>query len=392
MPLDPAAITDVLRAPFSPSRRRLLQAGGGLAALGCIVPAVAAPSPPAAGSLRFVQLLDMSPDQQELSRNYATGLRLAWARLSQRQGVLSRATLVTVETDGSEAAVRAALQPLRGDASVIGLAGAVGDGLALRAIEQARALDLRIAHVAPWMDDARHDADTSVVALFASRDTQLQQAMAAVKGMGIDALQVVLPNEAQRRMYADEIAALGRRLHLRLSIVAPASGQGVATLATALARQTGVVLFLGTTIELSLLTEALATAGFRRFVFALANVDPATLQQLRPAPAVPLVLTQVVPNAQRSNLACAREYRAALKDLFDEEPTPLSFAGYLAGLYVASLLGRISGAPTRDGLLALVRSRPGADLQGFGTPFLQGTRGSSYVTQTLLRGDGRLIG
>jgi hypothetical protein len=38
------------------------------------------------------------------------------------------------------------------------------------------------------------------------------------------------------------------------------------------------------------------------------------------------------------------------------------------------------------------RRRPPLELDGFSLGFAQGARGSSYVTQTLLTADGRLVG
>ena len=64
-------------------RRQLLLGGlagaAGAAALSSSIalPALAQTRAADAGALRVTQLLDMSPDQQQLSRDYATGIRLA---------------------------------------------------------------------------------------------------------------------------------------------------------------------------------------------------------------------------------------------------------------------------------------------------------------------------
>lgn len=369
------------------SRREFLACAGGAAAATAL-PASATTKP----STTVAQLIDTSPEHQELSRNYATGIRLAWAGLSKSGGPLSRCTLTTVQTDGTDEGVRAALQRLREDRSVVALVGNVGDQLAVRAVAACRAMDLQIAHVAPWMPDPRFDADPAVASLFASRDTQLRQALESVRGMGIDDLDVVFTSESQRDFYAASVTASAAAAKLRIELRAPGKGQAVASVATALRNRRGAVMFMGDTVDLALVAQAMASAGDRRMIFSLGSVDHPALIQLGGARGGALVLTQVVPNPRSSTLACARVYREALKELFDEEPSPVSFAGYLAGRYTAVLLGRSGMHATRESVLESVRNRPAADLQGFAVDFSRGPRGSGYVTQTLLTADGRLVG
>ena len=370
------------------SRRAFLAcAAGGAAA------AIAQPAPATTRSSTTVaQLIDTSPEHQELSRNYATGIRLAWAGLSKPGGPLSRCTLTTIQTDGTDDGVRAALLRLRDDRSVVALVGNVGDQLAVRTVAACRALDLHIAHVAPWMPDPRFDADPAVASLFASRDTQLRQALESVRGMGLDDLDVMFTSESQRDFYAASVSASAAAAKLRIALRAPDKGQAVASVAMKLPNRKGAVLFMGDTVDLALVARAMASAGDRRMIFSLGSVDHPTLVQLGGARGGALVLTQVVPNPRSSTLACARAYREALKELFDEDPSPVSFAGYLAGRYAAVLLGKSGALPTRESVLETLRNRPAADLQGFPVDFSRGPRGSGYVTQTLLTADGRLVG
>jgi len=371
-------------------RRRALRGAAALALSASLPPAFAQRPP-----VRFAQVLDMSPAQQELSRDYSTGVRLAWAELSAVRGPLASVSLATIETDGSEASVQAAITRVKEDAGLVGLVGTVGDRLSVDLIGRARAVGLSIAHIAPWMADSRQDADPSVCCLFPSRELQLRHAMGAVQGMGIDDVQVVFPSERERVAYAAEIAALAARVGVRASLHAPAAGEDLKALPARMKAQTsGLVLFMGSSIELAMLSQGMAALGQHRFVLSLSDVDYPTLQQLAPGRGVPLILTQVVPHPARSNLPVARDYRAMLKKLFDEEPSPMSLAGYLAGLYAGQLFQRAGGAAaaTRETLLAEVRKRTPVDLRGFRLDFSDGRRGSQYVTQTLLTSDGRLVG
>jgi ABC-type branched-subunit amino acid transport system substrate-binding protein len=344
---------------------------------------------------RFAQVIDTSPSQQELSRDYSTGVRLAWAELGAARGPLAATPLVTLESDGSEASLQAVLARLREDASIVGLVGSVGDRLAVELVARTRAAGLQIPHIAPWMADSRHDADPSVFCLFPSRDVQLRHALGAVQGMGIDDVSVAFSSERDRAAYAGEIEALAKRLSLRVTLQAPAAGEDVRVLPARMKSQaSGLVLFMGTSAELALLSQAMAALGQHRFVLSLSDVDYATLQQLSPGKGVPLILTQVVPHPVRSNLAVARDYRALLKKLFDEEPSPISLAGYMAGLYAGQAAQRAGGAngTSREALLGELRKRQPIELRGFRFDFSDGRRGSQYVTQTLLGSDGRLVG
>jgi ABC-type branched-subunit amino acid transport system substrate-binding protein len=371
------------------TRRRALQA------LGVFPVAAALPAQAQRPALRFAQVLDMSAAQQELSRDYSTGVRLAWAELSAGRGPFASVPLATIETDGSEASLQAAVQRVREDPSIVGLVGTVGDRLAVELVARTRAAGLAVAHIAPWMADSRHDGDDNVFCLFPSRERQLRHALGAVQGMGIDDVSVAFTSERERTAYAQEIETLAKRLSVRVSLHAPAAGEDVRALPARMKSQTsGLVLFMGTSAELAMLSQAMAALGQHRFVLSLSDVDYPTLQQLSPGRGVPLILTQVVPNPVRSNLAVARDYRALLKKLFDEEPSPMSLAGFVAGLYAGQAFQRAGGssAATRESLLAELRRRQPVDVRGFRLDFSDGRRGSQFVTETLLTADGRLVG
>ena len=87
-----------------------------------------------------------------------------------------------------------------------------------------------------------------------------------------------------------------------------------------------------------------------------------------------------------------RHYRHLLRQLFDEAPSHISLAGYLAGRYAAQVLQRMRSAYTRSNVLAEFRRRPAIDLDGYRFDFTLKDRGSAYVTQTLLTREGKLIG
>lgn len=183
-------------------------------------------------------------------------------------------------------------------------------------------------------------------------------------------------------------------LKLRGAVFVPRTAEDIAAFAGRIGGASPIVmLFLGETIELSQFMQALSARRLQRYIVSLADIDVVTLMQLGVGRAVPLILTQVVPNPQTSNLAAVRDYRVSLKLQFDEKPAHISLAGYLAARYALQVFARMERPPTRDAVLEAFDRRAADDVGGFQIGFdATRQRGSAYVTQTLLTGDGRLIG
>jgi hypothetical protein len=369
------------------SRRAIVRA-----ALGCGFVPTALAQTAGGTSGRLAQLMDRAPAYQELSRDYATGIRLAWAVHGERGAPLPQ--VQAVEVDSRDAAsVRSALTRLRDDPGVIGLLGAVGDRVAVDSVTAAREIGWRIAHVSPWMSDARHDDDRTVFSNFPSRATQLRYAVSAVQGMGFDRIVAVYPSAQEHARSHGAIDAASAQVGLRTASLVSAAGEDTAALSVRLAAMPGgLVLFLGGAAELAVLTQAMGARGVHRFVLSLSDVDESTLAPMALDRSVPVILTQVVPNPQRSALPVALQYRAALQRFFDEAPSSISFAGFLAGSAAAELCRRAGARSSRDALLAEVERRAPMNLGGFAIEFAEGARGSRYITHTLLGGQGRLVG
>ena len=389
-------------SPASPGRRRWLDTCLRLAPLGLpgwgLPDASAAQPVPAAStsaksSWRLVQCLDSSPSQQELSRDYATGLRIAWATELGTAGVGSRLALQTVNIDsGRPAELRAIVRGLLQDPDVLGLVGSCGDALSVQLQAELRGSGARLAHLAPWMADNRYSEDGNLVCLFASRAVQLQGALSAMRGMGADELCVLYSTPAELALYDGQLSTIAQALALRVQRVTGDAGQAIGALAARLPTSSAMLLCLGTSAEMAQLTQFMAARGDHRFVVGLGDVDAPTLLQLAPGRGVPVIMTQVVPNPDRSSLPLVSAYREHLKRLFDEAPSPISLAGYIAGLYAAEMLRDAGPALSRDSLLSQAAKRTTRSLGGWRVEFRDDRRGSRYVTQTMLGRDGRLIG
>jgi hypothetical protein len=104
-----------------------------------------------------------------------------------------------------------------------------------------------------------------------------------------------------------------------------------------------------------------------------------------------MIATQVVPMVN-SSLPVVRAYRSALGRLYDEPPTPLSLAGYMSARYTHEVLQTVDGSINRSSALQAFARRSAVDLGGFRIAPDSRTRGSAYVTQSMISVDGRLVG
>ena len=343
-------------------------------------------------TIHLAQLLDASQDQQEVSRDYSTGLRLAandFNRTSKK-----RIQLVAFQSDGTAGSLKSVMASVRKDASLAAFVGTAGERLGLNSIQAARAEGLAVAHLAPWMSDSRFDADRDVVSIFASREAQIRFALKSLEALGIVDIGVVYSSAQEFAVLRSGVEAASTLLKLRPVVYAPQEAGDVTAMGAKLPAASPVVLlFLGGTVELSLFAQALSARKLQRYIVSLANIDVGTLVQLGTGRAVPLILTQVVPNPQTSTLPAVRDYRSSLKLQFDESPSQISLAGYLAGRYLFPILARMERPATRENVLAEFERRPSEDLGGFQIGFSPSQRrGSSFVTQTYLTAEGRQIG
>ena len=115
------------------------------------------------------------------------------------------------------------------------------------------------------------------------------------------------------------------------------------------------------------------------------------MQQMGAGRSTPVIATQPVPMVT-SSIAVVRSYRETLARLFDEPPTSLSLAGFIAARYTHEVLNSMEGPLTRPAVLSAFQKRLNLDMGGFRVSFNSQRRSSTYVTQSMMTLDGRLIG
>jgi len=152
-----------------------------------------------------------------------------------------------------------------------------------------------------------------------------------------------------------------------------------------------ILLFVGGTPELAQFTQGLEKQARQRYIVALADVNLQTLLQMGAARNTPVIATQPVPMVNAS-LPVVRKYRETMARLFDEPPTALSLAGFIAARYTFEVLNAVDGALSRQSALAAFQRRASLDIGGFRISFDARRRSGVYVTQSMMALDGRLIG
>ena len=378
--------------PPLPTRRQLLQ-GAALFAGSTALPGFSQATRAAATSrsLMVAQVVDYSLAQQDVSRDFLIGSRAAWQDLNAQGGVRGRRVEhIALETDGTPASVQKALDSVRANPACVVLSGSVGDPLAGHVVTQLKKDGVELAHAAPWLQNASLITDAQTFPIFAARQEQIAYALKTLSVMGMQQLGAVYASAQDHTSYHVELERIAGGMKLQLQSYR-GSGDLRALGQRLDPRTPAVLLFVGGTPELAAFTQGLEKQARQRYVVALADVNLQTMMQMGAARNTPVIATQPVPLVTAS-LPVVRAYRDTLARLFDEPPTALGLAGYIAARYTMAVLAEVDGMPTRQNVLAAFQRRANVDIGGFLVRFNPQGRSNSYVTQSMMTGDGRVIG
>jgi len=363
-----------------------------------LVACAAAPTWPQSGksagaprTLVVAQIVDNTPSQLDVSRDFLIGSRAAWQEINKKGGVNGRSIQhLVLEVDGSSTSLRAALDTIKKTANCVVLSGTAGDRAASQLVALLKQDQHDIAHVAPWLQNSDLDGDNRTFPIFASRQDQIAQALKSLSLMGVPEIGAVYASEQEYSLYRDDVERASAALKIKLMSFKP--GAGLAQVGKSLNADTPrILLFMGGTPELVQFTQSIDKQARQRYVVALADVNLQTLMQMGASRHTPIMATQVVPMVNSSS-PIVKSYRQTLARLFDEPPTPQSLAGYIAARYTSEVLNTVEGALTRQTTLLAFQQRHAVDLSGFRVSFNAQGRGGSYVTQSMVTPDGRLVG
>lgn len=375
---------------FPASRRQFICTTGALVTT-TVVPSLAQTTRFAPRSPVVAQIVDSSQAQQDVSKDFLIGSRAAWQDINLRGGIRGvQVQHVSFETDGTQEGLRNAFITVKNNPSCVVMSGSVGDQLASQLVSMTRQDMLGLAHVAPWLQNSSAEVDENTFPIFAARQEQITHALKSLAVMGMNTLGAVYGSVRDYNAYHPEVERIAAAMNLRLQSFQ--AGSELRALGQKLTPATpAVLLFIGGTPELAEFTQGLEKQARQRYIVALADVNLQTLLQMGAAKNTPVIATQPVPMVN-SSLAIVRRYRETLSRLFDEPPTALSLAGFIAAEYTYDVMSNIDGALTRQNVLSAFQRRGAKDVGGFRISYNLQRRSSTYVTQSMLTQDGRLIG
>ena len=380
-------------APHNPSRRHAVCTLAALS-MAYATPLWAQPNKAASNTRTVVvsQIVDMSTSQVDVSKDFVVGSRAAWQEINLHGGVQgSSVKHQVIEVTGSPASLRAAVDSLKADAQCVALFGTAGD---MSASELVGVLGREIpdlAHVAPWLQNVEAVTAANTFTIFASRQEQISHAIKSLSAVGITEVGAVYGSAAEFAAYRKDLEQIGKALNLSVVSYSPASDWRE-TAQLLKPDSPRVLLFVGGTPELVRFAQGVEKQAVQRYIIAMSDVNLQSIQQLGLVSRfTPVIATQVVPMVN-SSVAVVRAYRAALGRFFDEPPSPLSLAGYMAARYTFEVLQSIEGPINRTNAMQAFSRRNAMDLGGFRVAPDGRNRGTAYVTQSMITVDGRLLG
>jgi ABC-type branched-subunit amino acid transport system substrate-binding protein len=337
------------------------------------------------------QIVDMSASQIDVSKDFLVGSRAAWKDINAKGG-LRGATVrhLVLEVDGSAVSVRTALDTLKSQPHCLALFGTAGDRAASQVAAIVRKDMPDLAHIAPWLQSTDVDAGESTFPIFAPRVDQIAHAIKTLSVMGIPSLGAVYGSQAEFAAYRDSMEQIAAKLKVRMTSYSPSAD--LKLLGSSLSPDSPrILVFLGGTPELVQFSQGIDKQAAQRYIVAMSDVNLQTMAQMGASKYASVVATQVVPMVN-SNLPIVRTYRETLGRLYDEPPTPHSLAGFMAARYTFEMLQNVDGSLNRASTLQAMQKRGSMDLGGFRVALDSKSRSGTYVTQSMLSSDGRLVG
>ena len=245
-------------------------------------------------------------------------------------------------------------------------------------------------HIAPWLQAPQETLGDNTFAMFASRQAQITHAVQSLAQVGIKDIGAVFATPTDFSNYSADTQRVAQSLNVQLKTFAPVAD--LQQLASSLNNESPrILVFLGGTPELHQFAQGLGQRSGQRFIVAMSDVNLQTLLQLGLPRQAAVIATQVVPMVN-SSLPVVRAYRESLTRYFDEPPTPQSLAGYLSARFAFAALQRADGAPNRANLMQALQRRAPVDLGGFRIQLDEKQRTGTFVTQSMISSDGKLVG
>lgn len=371
------------RSPHSPllTRRAILRTAGAACAIGAAPCMSANAQEP--NAISVAQIVDLSSQHQDVSRDFFIGSRAAWTDFNARNSGRRTVRHVVLETDGSEQAVRKAWQTTQDDPSCVALSGCASDALAAT-VAMLQSNGAAMANVAPWLHRHWQDDSDTIFDIFPNYQAQISHAVRSLAVMGVQQAGAVFANSTLQQQLQESVNEAAKTEGLRLQALSVTDRQSAPP---------PMILFIGGTPELhDYISRLSLPQGRQCFVIALADVNLQVLAQLGGTPRnISVIATQPVPLVT-NGLPVVRAYRDVMAKLYDEPPSPQGLAGFIAARYTAEIISSISGPVNRTSVLAAFRKRAEIRIGGYAVTYRGHRLSHAHVTQSMLTPDGRIVG
>lgn len=377
--------------PPNPGRRRAMQIVGSMAAASTL-PAWSQPSRSPQNTVTVAQIVDMSTSQLDVSKDFLVGSRAAWHDINFRGGLQGKAVKhLVLEVNGSIANLRSAIETLKAEPQCVALFGSAGDRTASQLVDLLSRELPDLPHVAPWLQNVDAlSTSASTFPIFASRREQIVHAIKSLTQMGITQAGAVYGSATEYAAYKGDLEQIAKDLKLPLVSYSPSGDlRDVARLLNADSPR--ILLFIGGTPELVRFAQGVEKQAVQRYIITMSDVNLQSVQQMGLSRYTPIIATQVVPMVNSSQ-AVVKTYRTALGRLFDEPPTAISLAGFVAARYTCEVLRKVDAPLTRSSAMQAFARRSPVDLGGLRIAPDDRGAGTAYVTQSMMTTDGRLVG
>ena len=158
-----------------------------------------------------------------------------------------------METNGTPASVKVALDSVGADPACLLLFGSAGDSLASQIVTLSRQESFTMAHVAPWLQNSNIDIGDKTFPIFAARQEQIAYALKTLLVMGVTELGAVYGSTRDHASYHVEVERIASSMKLRLASFH--AGSELRMLGQKLTPATpAILLFIGGTPELAAFT------------------------------------------------------------------------------------------------------------------------------------------
>lgn len=354
----------------------------------------------ARGEIVLGQTADFSASRAAISRAYAEGAALHFGAVNTAGGVGGRRIRVVQLDDGYDTKrALANAQELVEKQQVFALVHSVGTGITGQLLPFVDESGVPHIHPLTGADAVRPPLRTSAQTFFlrASYGREVDRIVGQLHTLGIRRMALVHEDEPFGHGIRDAVnAAMKERgSALAATSVLPfnqASESAVAPAVAAIAKAAPAAIIVGSAgPSVEHFVRGCHAAGVRAQLYALSVSNVERLYKALDRLAQGIVVTQVMPPVQSSNLPVVRDYRAAAQK-HSVAANTFGLEGYISARLIVDALRAAGREPTRTAFVQALASPALTHVGGFPVRYRGEPReGSPYVDLAIIGAGGKLV-